>query len=48
MGDRTDKVVRRDGRGLGIGKANYEVQQDEKELDGIGYDEGDEVDELQV
>ena len=44
----TDKAVRRDGGGLGVEKTSYAVQQAEKEVDGVGHAEGDEVDELKV
>ena len=47
-GDRTDKAVRGDGGGLGVGEASYEVERDEKELDGVGHAEGDEVNDLEV
>ena len=40
--------MRRGGGGLGIGEASCEVERDEKEVDGIGHAEGDEVDELKV
>ena len=42
-GDRTDKAVRVDG---GVGDASWETEQDEKEVDGVGHVEGDDVDEL--
>ena len=45
--DRTEGV-RRDGEGLGVREASCEVERDEKELDGVGHAEGDEVDELKV
>ena len=34
--------------GFGVGEASCEVEQDKKEVDGVGHAEGDEVDELQV
>ena len=40
--------MRRDGGGLGVGGASCEVERDEKEVDGVGHAEGDEVDELKV
>ena len=40
--------MRGDGGGLGVGEASCEVKRDEKEVDGVGYAEGDEVDEIQV
>ena len=38
----------RDGGGLEVGEASCEVERDEKEVDGVGYAEGDEVDELKL
>ena len=40
--------MKRDGGGLGVGEASYEVERDEKEVDVVGHAEGDEVDELNV
>ena len=40
--------MRRGGGGLGVGETICEVQLDEKEMEGIGHAEGDEVDELKV
>ena len=40
--------MRRDGEGLGIREARCVVERDEKEVDGVGHAEGDEVDELKV
>ena len=34
--------------GLGLGEASCEVERDEKEVNGAGHAEGDEVDELQL
>ena len=34
--------------GLGIGKASCEADRDEKEVDGVGHAEGDEVNDLKV
>ena len=34
--------------GLGVFEASCEVERDEKEVDGVGHAEGDEVDELKV
>ena len=33
---------------VGVGEASCEVERDEKEVDGVGHAEGDEVDELNV
>ena len=44
----TDKAVRGDGTGLEVGEVRCEVERDEKEVDGIGHDEGDGVDDLEV
>ena len=33
---------------VGVGEANCEVERDEKEVDGVGHAEGDEVDDLEV
>ena len=33
---------------VGIGEASCEVERDEKEVDGLGHAEADEVDELKV
>ena len=38
--------MRRDGRGLGVGETSCEVERDEKEVDGVGHAEDDEVDEF--
>ena len=40
--------MRGDGGGLGVGEASCEVERDEKEVDGVGHAEGDEVDDLEV
>ena len=40
--------MRRGGGGLRVGEASCEVERDEKEVDGVGHAEGDEVDELKV
>ena len=40
--------MRGGGEGLGVGVASCEVKRDEKEVDGVGHDEGDEVDEIKV
>ena len=47
-GDRTDKAVRGGGGGLGVGEASCEAERDTKEVDGVGYAKGDEVDDLEV
>ena len=33
---------------VGVGEASCEVKPDEKEVDGVGHAEGDQVDELKV
>ena len=40
--------MRRDGGGLGVREASCEVERDEKEVDGVGNAECDEVDELKM
>ena len=40
--------MRRDGGGWGVGEASCEVERGEKEVDGVGHAEGDEVDEPKV
>ena len=40
--------MRGDGGGLVIGEASCEAERDEKEVDGVGHAEGDDVDELKV
>ena len=40
--------MRRGGGGLGVGEASCEVERFEKEVDGVGHAEGDEVNELKV
>ena len=40
--------MRGDGEGLGVGEARCEVKREEKEVDGVGHAEGEEVDELKV
>ena len=40
--------MRGDRRGLRVGEASCEVEQDEKEVNGVGHAEGDEVDDLEV
>ena len=47
-GDKTDKAVRRDGKGLRIEKASCEAERDKKEVDGIEHAEDDDVVELKV
>ena len=38
----------RDRGGLRVGEASCEVERDEKEVDGVGHAEGDDMDELKV
>ena len=40
--------MRGHGGELGVGEASCEVERDEKEVDGVGHAEGDEVDDLEV
>ena len=47
-GDRKDKAVRGDGGGLRVWEASCELERDEKEVDGVGHAEGDEVNDLEV
>ena len=44
----THKAVRGDGGWLGVGEASCEVERDEKEVNGAGHAEGDEVDGFEV
>ena len=43
-GRQTDKAVRGDGGGTGVGEASCKLERDEKEVDGVRHADGDEVD----